>query len=38
VEEGSGPRKPRLDPDFQVDEAIKPRAFRLPKDWSNRGK
>jgi hypothetical protein len=25
-----------FDPDFQV-EAIKPKAFRPPKDWSNRG-
>ena len=26
----------QFDPDFQV-EAIKPKAFRPPKDWSNRG-
>jgi hypothetical protein len=25
-----------VDPDFQV-ETIKPKAFRPPKDWSNRG-
>jgi hypothetical protein len=26
----------QFDPDFQV-ETIKPKAFRPPKDWSNRG-
>jgi hypothetical protein len=26
----------QIDPDFQV-ETIKPKAFRPPKDWSNRG-
>jgi hypothetical protein len=26
----------QFDPDFQV-ESIKPKAFRPPKDWSNRG-
>jgi hypothetical protein len=26
----------QFDPDFRV-EAIKPKAFRPPKDWSNRG-
>lgn len=38
---GSRPRKPRrtilqFDPSYRV-ESIKPKAFRPPKDWSNRG-